>query len=65
MGQRYTYLTIWEKKLAILHIYGARAVFLLFCDHQDIRSESCKLGNGVAETTLNILKHQRLYGTYI
>ena len=27
MAQRYTYHTRWEKNLAILHIYGARAVF--------------------------------------
>ena len=44
MGQQYIYHTIWEKIVAILHIYGARAVFLLFGDHQDIGSVSCELG---------------------
>ena len=29
--------------MVILHIYGARAIFLLFCDHQDIESDSCKI----------------------
>ena len=34
MGQRYPYYTIWEKNtVVIIHIYGARAIFLLFCDH--------------------------------
>ena len=25
--------------VVIIHIYGAREIFLLFCDHQDIKSE--------------------------
>ena len=30
MGQRYTYYTIWENNIVeIIHIYGARAIFLL------------------------------------
>ena len=29
-----------EKSVAILHIYGARTIFLLFCYHQDTKSES-------------------------
>ena len=48
MGQQYIYHTIWEKIVAILHIYGARAIFLLFGDHQDSGSESCELVIGVA-----------------
>ena len=32
-----------EKNVAIL-FFGARAVFLLFGDHQDIGSVSCELG---------------------
>ena len=40
MGQLYTYSTIWEKNVVlILHIHGARDVFLLFCDSQDTKSE--------------------------
>ena len=39
--------------------------FLLFCDHQDTGSKSCKLGNCVSGPTFNFLKHQRVYGTYI
>ena len=26
-----------------LHIYGARAIILLFCDYQDTESEQCKI----------------------
>ena len=29
-----------EKFVAIINIYGARAIFLLFCDNQDTESES-------------------------
>ena len=40
-GQRYIYSTRWVKNIvAILHIYGARAIFLLLCNHQDNASES-------------------------
>ena len=32
MGQLYTYSTRWEKNIVgILHIYGDRAIFPLFC----------------------------------
>ena len=34
--------------MSIPHIYGARAVLLLFCDHQDTESESCEIEIGVA-----------------
>ena len=41
MVQLYTYYTIWEKNIVvIIHIYGARAIFLLFYYHQDTESES-------------------------
>ena len=40
MGQLHPYSTIWEKnRVAILHIYGARAILLLFCDLQDTEFE--------------------------
>ena len=49
MGQRYPYHTRWEKKnVAILHIYGARAFFYIFCDHQYIGSVSCETGIGAS-----------------
>ena len=31
--------TTCEKIVVIIHIEGARAIFLLFIDHQDIKSE--------------------------
>ena len=32
-----------ENILEILHIYGASAIFLLFCDNQHTESESCEM----------------------
>ena len=41
MVQGYPYPTRWVGKIMIiLHIYGPKANFLLFCDHQDTESES-------------------------
>ena len=40
MGQLYIYSTRWEENiLVILPIYGDRAIFLLFCNHQESESE--------------------------
>ena len=40
VGQLYQYFTIRDENIAvIIHIYVARAVLLLFCDHQDTKSE--------------------------
>ena len=40
MRQLYPYSTRWEQNIvAILHIYGARALFVIFCDYQDTESE--------------------------
>ena len=39
MSQLYPYYTRWEGNVVlIIHIYGARAIFLLFCDRQDTES---------------------------
>ena len=44
MGQQYLYSTRWGHNIvAIIHIYVARAVSLLFSDHQDTDSNSCDL----------------------
>ena len=44
IGQQYSYSTIWEKNIvAIIRIYGARAIFLLFCYHQDTESKSSEI----------------------
>ena len=41
MGQRYPYPKIWVKNImVVIHIYGARVIFVLFYDHQDTESES-------------------------
>ena len=49
MGQQYPYSTIWEKNIVgIVRIYGARAIFLLFCDSQDTESESRNIEIGVS-----------------
>ena len=40
VGQQYPYSTIWEQNIVSnIHIYGARAIFLLFCDNQDTESD--------------------------
>ena len=49
MRQLYPYYIISVKNIvAILHIYGARAIFLLFCDQQDTESKSRGTEIGVA-----------------
>ena len=41
MGQQYQYQTLREKNIVtIIYIYGARAIFVLFNDNQDIKYES-------------------------
>ena len=48
MGQQYPYPTRWVKNvLVVIHIYGARAILLLFCNHQDTESESQAMDIGV------------------
>ena len=40
MGERYLYPIVWEQNIvAIVHIYGARAVLLLFLDYRYTESE--------------------------
>ena len=40
MGQWYPYPTRWEKNVvAIIHIYGVEAIFLIFYDNQATESE--------------------------
>ena len=49
--QRYIYSTRWQKNIVvILHIYGARAILLLFCDHKDTESESREIGMSIYQT---------------
>ena len=36
-----------ENIVAVVHIYGAIATFLLFCDHQDTEFKSSKMKIGV------------------
>ena len=36
-----------EKFVAVLHIYRARAIFMVFCVCKDPESESCKMETGV------------------
>ena len=46
-------------------IYGARASFILFCDHQDTESESQEIEIGVAGPIFTQKKYQRYYGKRI
>ena len=44
MGQQYPYPTRWVKNIVVLiHIYGARTIFLLFFYHQDTKSGSLEI----------------------
>ena len=44
VGKLYSYSTKWEKNIVeTLHIYGASAFSVLFCDNQDTESESCEI----------------------
>ena len=70
MGQRYPYSTIREQNIvAILRIYGARSIILLFWDHQDTESELQEIEIGVTGPIFihkNIkvsMKHRYLYPT--
>ena len=61
----YTSYTIWEKHIVVvLHIYRARAILILFCDHQDTESEWCEIEISVSQPIF-AQKNQRLYGTRI
>ena len=47
MGKKYPYSTRWVKTIVgILHIYGALAILLLFCNHQDTEFESQEMEIG-------------------
>ena len=51
--------------MAIIHIYGASAIFLLFCDNQDTGSDSEEMEIGVSVPILSQKKIKRLFGTKI
>ena len=54
MGQQYTYSTRWEKNIvAIIHIYGATDIFLLFYDHQDIGSKPHEIEMSIYQPIFN------------
>ena len=66
--------TIWDnnihtpqygwKIVVVIHIHGARAIFLLFCDHQDTESESQGMETGVVGPICTY-KYQIPHGTMI
>ena len=44
MKNIYPNYRIWGQNIvAIIHIYGARVIFQLFCDHQETEYESCEI----------------------
>ena len=54
MVQQYTYSTVWEQNIVgIMFIYGARAIFLLFCYHKDIESESSEIEMSISQPIFN------------
>ena len=65
MGQWYKYSTIWEQNIVVvLHIYGDRAIFLLFCDYQDTKSEWHKIEMSISQPIFTHLKHIKGYMGY-
>ena len=38
-----------RKNVAVIHIYGARDIYLLFCDHQDTESESQEIEMSISQ----------------
>ena len=60
LGQWYSYSSIWEKNIVeVLHIYGSISVLLLFCDHQDTKSESCEIEMSISQP---IFTHKNIKG---
>ena len=47
--------------MPILHIYGASAIFVLFCDHQDTAPESQDMKIGVVGPILTQNKPEYLW----
>ena len=41
-----------ENIVVIIRIYGAIAIFLLICDHQDTESESCEIEMSISHPIL-------------
>ena len=63
MIKRYPYSTRWEKAIVgVIHIYGYRAVLILFCDNQDTESESCKIEMGKSRPILTQENQKCRYG---
>ena len=53
-----------EEIVIFIHIYGARSISLLFCDHQDIDLDyQGKIG--LYQKIFNHKKYHRLYGEMI
>ena len=66
MGQQCTYSTTWEKIIVvIINIYGARDIFLIFCVHQDTKSEYREMDISIAWPIYAHKKNQSLYETYM
>ena len=57
----YILYKIGGKVVAVLHIYSARANFLLFCNHQDTDSESCEMEIDVAGPIFVQKKYQKCH----
>ena len=51
--------------MIIIHIYGARAILLIFCDHQGTESKSQEMVNIVVGPIFTQRKIRELYGTKI
>ena len=48
--------------MVVLHIYGDRAIFLLFYYHQDTESESCEIEMSISQP---IFTHNNIKGSMV
>ena len=51
--------------MVILHIYGARGIFLLFYDDKDTLSTKCKIKMSISQLMFTHKNIKSLYGTMI
>ena len=66
MGQLYTYFIRRVKTtVVIFHIYGNIVIFLLFCDHQDTKSEPRGMEIGLAGKIFTKKKSKGLWDNNI
>ena len=57
MVEKYLQSTTYEKNVVIIHIYGARAISVLFCYHQD---SACDIYETYISISKPIFNHKEI-----